>query len=181
MSEGSSEEPNLPPIPEELYSEYEERPFRCCTRCGEGLHDFQDGYKVSKVVKNGEVIFEYALCYHCMERMMEESSEESQKRLMEFQNERLREVEGTEECALCDRTRLDLDPPEFALVGGCLGLKLIESHLICIHCMEEMSELVSEQTRNQWNRFVEENFPGVPSDFVPTPVEGSPAPSFINK
>ncbi len=171
---------DLPPIPEELYSEYEERPFRCCTRCGESLAEFKEGYRISKVIKSGEVIFEYALCYHCLEKMMEESSEESQQRLMEFQNERMREeVSGTQECALCDHTRQTLDPPEFALVAGCVGTGLLDSHLVCIHCMEEMSSLVSEKTRNQWNRFVEENFPGVPTDFIPIPGEGKPAPAFL--
>ena len=175
-----SPEQELPPIPEELYSDYEERPFRCCTRCGETLEHFEDGYKISKVIKRGEVIFEYALCFPCLERMMEESSEESQERLMQFQNERLREeVDNTRECALCDHTRDTLEVPEFALVAGCVGHGVLESHMVCIHCMDEMSELVSEKTRNQWNRFVEENFPGIPADFAPSPVEGSPAPVFI--
>ncbi len=170
----------LPPIPKELFSEYEERPFRCCTRCGETLPDFEEGYRISKVVKRGEVIFEYALCFYCLERMMEESSEESQKRLMDFQNERMREeITGLDQCVLCERTRESLFPPEFALVAGCVGNGLLDSHLICIHCMEDMSALVSEKTRSGWNRFVEENFPGIPSDFLPTPSEGTPAPVLI--
>lgn len=176
MNEDEFEE-ELPPIPRELYSEYEERPFLCCTRCGETLADFEEGFKISKVIKNGEVIFEYALCFHCLERMMEESSEESRERLMKFQNERMREgISGFDECALCENTREALASPEYALVAGCQGDSVLESHLICIHCMEEMSELVSKKTRDSWNRFVEENFPGVPADFIPAPTEGSPAP-----
>lgn len=167
----------LPPIPKELYSEYEERPFRSCTRCGESLAEFPEGYKISKVFKNGEAIFEYALCFHCLEGMMEESSEESRERLMQFQMERMREdVEGLQDCALCENTRSSLEKPEFALVAGCQGMGVIESHMICIHCMEDMSALVSKKTRDSWNRFVEENFPGVPADFVPAPSDGTPAP-----
>ncbi|MEO0445767.1 MAG: hypothetical protein AAF191_06780 [Verrucomicrobiota bacterium] len=102
--------------------------------------------------------------------MAEESSEESLQRLAEFQNERLRpDVTGTGECALCVAQRDSLQRPEFALVASCFGDGLLESHLICIDCMEEMSGLVSEQTRNEWNRFVDENFPGVPADFLPAP------------
>ena len=40
--------------------------------------------------------------------------------------------------------------------------------------MEEMNALVSEKTRRGWDRFVEENFPGVPADFEPMPIN-SPA------
>ncbi len=171
------ERSQMSPIPEELYSEYEGRPFLCCTRCGERLEDFQEGYKVSKIFKRGEVIFEYALCFPCMEGMMKESSEESQQRMAAFQEERLRpDVVGTDECVMCDRTRSSLSPQEFALVAGCQSRYLLESHLICIHCMDEMSALVSEKTRNQWNRFVEENFPGVPPDFAPIPSDGTPIP-----
>jgi len=177
MNEG---EPHHRPIPRELYSEYEDRPFRCCTRCGEGLQDYENGYKVSKVFKDGEVIFEYALCFDCLDRMMEESSEESIQRLADFQNERIRpDVEGTYECALCESNRDTMRRQEFALVAACQALNLLESHLICIDCMEEMSSLVSEKTRNEWNRFVEENFPGVPADFMPTPTEGTPNPALL--
>lgn len=178
FDEFEEEEEELPPIPKELYSEYEERPFKSCTRCGESLEEFEEGYKISKVYKNGETIFEYALCFHCLEGMMEDSSEESRERLMQFQMDRMREgVEGLEDCALCENTRQSLKKPEFALVAGCLGSGMLESHMICIHCMEEMSELVSKQTRDSWNRFVEENFPGVPADFIPVPGDGSPAPT----
>ena len=50
---------NLPSekIPEELHSEYEERPFRNCTRCGETLLDYEDGYNVAKIFKSSETIF----------------------------------------------------------------------------------------------------------------------------
>lgn len=173
-------EDELPPIPKELYSEYEERPFRCCTRCGESLADFEEGYKISKVVKNGETIFEYALCFHCLEGIMEDSSEESRERLMRFQMERMREgVSGMEDCALCDNTRKSMKKPEFALEAGCQGLGVLEIRMICMPCMEEMSELVSKKTRDSWSRFVEENFPGVPVDFAPSPTEGAPAPVFL--
>ncbi len=166
---------DLDPIPSEFHSEYEERPFQSCTRCGELLEAFPEGYKVSKVLNRGEVLFEYALCFPCLERMMEESSEESQRRLADFQEARLRPfVTGTLECALCDHTRDSMERKEFAIVAACLGQGLLESHLICIYCMEEMAELVSEKTRSEWQRFVEENFPGVPPGFKPVPSEPAP-------
>jgi len=157
------------PIPEDLHSVYEERAFKTCTRCGEGLEDFEDGYRISKVYRAGEVIFEYALCVPCLKNMMEESSEESRERLMKFQEENFRYVSGFDECALCDTSRDDPKVKEFGLVGMCQGTGLLDSNMICGGCMEKMSELVSKQTRSSWDRFVEENFPGVPSDFEPMP------------
>lgn len=167
-------DPDLRPIPRELFSEYEERPFHCCTRCGESLADYPGGYRVSKLFQRGEVVFEYALCYDCMDRLMQESSEESIRRLSAFQTENLRPgVQGTSECGLCPTPRSALKNREFALVAICLGPRLMESHLVCQDCMDRMSDLISEQTRDEWNRFVDENFPGVPADFVPAP-SGSP-------
>lgn len=163
------------PIPRELFSEYEERPFKICTRCGESLIHFEEGYRVSKIYKAGEVIFEYALCVPCVRNMMEESSEESRNRLFEFQFSRLRDVDSTDECALCERTRAETRHGEFGLAATCCGEGLIEAHMMCSYCMEEMSELVSDETRRGWNRFVEENFPGVPADFEPFPVRDAPA------
>ena len=163
------------PIPEELFSFYEDRPFKICTRCGEGLEHFEEGYRVSKVYRGEEVIFEYALCLPCLKSMFDESSEESKQALMKFQMERYRQVSGFDECMLCDHQRATMPVQDFGLVGICLGEGLVESSMICGTCMEAMSECVSEETRKGWDRFVEENFPGVPADFEPMPVRG-PAP-----
>lgn len=163
------------PIPSELYSFYEDRPFRSCTRCGEGLFDFKNGYRVSKVYKGDEVIFEYALCVPCLQNMMEESSEESRQRLYDFQMSRIRQVAGFDECALCDRVEEYSQIMDYGLVGICLGEAIVEANKICGLCMEEMSELVSKKTRESWNRFVDENFPGVPADLEAFPIRNVPS------
>ena len=108
---------------------------------------------------------------------MEESSEETQKRLYEFQITRMRKTSGFDECELCDRPEEAAQREEYGLVGICLGEQIVEANKICGLCMEEMNELVSTKTRESWDRFVDENFPGVPADFEAFPV--SNAPSFI--
>ncbi len=163
------------PIPEVLFSFYEDRPFKSCTRCGESLSDFPDGYKVSKNFKKGEVIIEYALCMPCVERMLNEASDESKRVLQQFQEERYREdVSGFDDCALCEKTQMTARGEEFGLTGICQGLNMFDSAMICIECMEEMSEVISDETRGKWNRFREENFPGVPGDFEPMPDKPTP-------
>ncbi len=177
MSDQQPEKPtaNREPIPEVLHSFYEERPFISCTRCGESLADFEDGYRISKNFKKGEVLIEYALCMPCLVAMLDEASEESKQRLAEFQEERYRDVTGFDECALCEQTREGSRNAEFGLVGVCQGDDMIDSAMICIDCMEAMSEIMSEETRRTWDKFREENFPGVPSDFEPFPSRPTPA------
>lgn len=159
------------PIPDILHSFYEERPFLTCTRCGESLAEFEEGYRITKNFKKGEVLIEYALCLPCLNGMIEESSEESKQNLARFQAERYREVSGFEDCAFCERTRQQVRDEEYGLAGLCRGDRLLDSAMICIDCMEDMHDILSEATRKSWSRFREENFPGVPADFEPFPGE----------
>ncbi|MAS92497.1 MAG: hypothetical protein CMO55_04805 [Verrucomicrobiales bacterium] len=179
MSESPAQpdKPEGEPIPSILHSFYEERPFQSCTRCGESLIHFAEGFRISKNFKKGEVLMEYALCLPCLDAMLDEASEESKQRLAEFHEERYRDVSGFEECALCDRTRDQVRGEEFSLAGVCQGDRMHDSALVCIDCMEAMAETMSEETRRTWDKFREENFPGVPSDFEPFP--SNPAPLSI--
>jgi len=159
------------PIPEVLHSFYEERPFLTCTRCGESLAEFEDGYRISKNFKRGEVVIEYALCMPCLMRMLEEASEESKASLAKFHEERQRDVSGFDDCAFCEKTRSDARDEEFGIAGVCQSDRLVDSAMVCIDCMEAMHAVLSEETTRTWRRFREENFPGVPSDFEPFPGE----------
>ena len=159
-------------IPRLLHSEYEERPFKSCTRCGESLVDFEEGFRVSKVYNRGECIFEYALCGPCFVGMMDEASEESKQKLAEFHNEHFRDISSLDECGLCENTRDGAT--EFGLVGICHGEGLHHSNMICEDCMMKQAELVSKQTRDVWDKFKDENFPGVPTDWEPMPISDGP-------
>lgn len=162
---------SIPPI---LHSFYEERPFLTCTRCGESLQHFKEGFKISKNFKKGEVIIEYAFCMPCVERMMTEASEESRRSLQHFHETRFRNVSGFDECAFCESTRDTVRGDEYGLVGICQGDAMLDSAMICIDCMEEMSEILSDETRRKWTRYREENFPGPPADVEPLPEKLTP-------
>ena len=136
MSDAPQEEGG--PIPEELHSFYEDRAFVSCTRCGESLADFEEGYRISKNFKKGEVLIEYALCTPCLLRMLEESSEESKQNLAKFHQERQRDVSGFGECSFCERTRAEARNEEFGIAGVCQGDRLLDSAMICVDCMEDM-------------------------------------------
>jgi hypothetical protein len=161
-------------IPKILHSFYEDRPFVSCTRCGESLLDFDEGYRISKNFSKDECIIEYALCLPCLDAMLDEASEESKVALAKFHSENLREVSGFNECALCDKKFDSVKDGDYSFAGVCQGDRMLDSAMVCFDCMEAMANIMSEETRRTWDKFREENFPGVPSDFEPFPSQGAP-------
>ena len=157
------------PIPKELYSEYEERPFRTCTRCGETLADFVEGFQIAKVFKNNEAVFEYALCSHCHIDMIEEFSAESRQTLEDYYAKNMTPGLGAHQCGICLLERNELPQNEFSLGAACVGNKLIEAFMICSTCVEKSNLLVSKKTQGIWNDFIDSNFPGVPENSLPCP------------
>jgi ribosomal protein L34E len=170
----SEDEPPAP-IPEELFSEYEERPFAHCTRCGESLHDDQAGFQISKAYKRGECVMEYALCDHCRTAMMEEFSQESKKRLGQFQDNNVRLDRGLSSCSVCGVSRGDGSVDDFVITGLCEGSQLMHSIMVCGQCGDDIQDIISTKTRDTWRRFVDENFPGPPSEGEYPETESLPA------
>jgi hypothetical protein len=160
----------LTPIPSELHSEYEERPFQNCTRCGESLADFPGGFQVSKAFKQGECVMEYALCDHCRSALMQEFSIESKRRLAEFQSEAVTLDRGLDACAVCGCPKDHESMRDFVLTGLCEGDRLHHGLLMCGTCGDQVQDLISVATRDTWRRFVDSNFPGPPpGDSLPLP------------
>ena len=156
-------------IPFELYSEYEDRPFHTCTRCGETLMDYDEGYQIAKIFKNGEAIFEYALCFSCHSEMISEFSSESRQALEDFYRENMNPNVGLEGCALCNMNRLEVEKDEYSIGAMCLGENMVDSFIICSTCMEKTNSLISAKTQKIWDDFINENFPGVPANALPSP------------
>ena len=166
-----AEKDDLPPIPSDLFSEYEERPFQSCTRCGESLSDFDGGYQVSKAYRNGECVVEYALCEHCRTSMMDEFSDESKQRLNDFHQQAVHHQGGIDECSVCGVPRAGGNVEDFVITGLCEGLHLLDSIMICGICGEQVQELLSKPTKDTWRRFMDDHFPGPPSlDELPEPL-----------
>ncbi|MFL2451885.1 MAG: hypothetical protein ACJ0IB_07485 [Verrucomicrobiales bacterium] len=156
-------------IPEELYSEYEERPFHTCTKCGETLVDYPEGYHVAKVFKNNEAIFEYALCFSCHSGMISEFSSDSRIALENYYRENMNPISGLKGCGLCNKERSEFDGNEYSIGAMCMGMDMIDGFIICSPCMEKTNSLISTKTKGIWDKFINENFPGVPADALPSP------------
>lgn len=157
------------PIPCELHSDFEDRPFQICTRCGETLADFEEGFQISKVYRNNECIMEYAICLPCHNSLIEEFSQESRVRMEKFQAENIRYADGLLQCAICAGRRTADVPSEYGLAAICGGDEIIQGLMICGTCTEQMQAIVSQETRQRWDRFVGENFPCAPTETAPTP------------
>ncbi len=157
------DESQPPIIPREFHSEYEDRAFQNCSRCGEALNVF-DNYQINKAFRNGECVFEYAFCAPCRDAMMDEFSEESKKNLMEHQQTHLRETHGIGECAFCGQSQAETPMKDFVITALCRSDRMLDSLMICESCQMSAHELLSEKTRDVRRRFFEE-LPGVPPDW----------------
>lgn len=167
-----SESPDKP-IPSEFDSEYEERPFQSCSRCGEQLSSF-DNYQINKAFRNGECVFEYAFCAVCRDALLEEFSEESKANLERHQKENMHAVNGTGECCFCGTSRAQSPMRDFMVTALCRGSSLLDSLMICGGCQDSIQELLSEKTKEVRRKFFE-SLPGVPPDWEPEPItEESP-------
>ncbi|MFZ4767778.1 MAG: hypothetical protein ACOYMN_22755, partial [Roseimicrobium sp.] len=135
-------------IPREFHSEYEERPFQNCSRCGEALDAFSN-YQINKAYRKGECVFEYCFCEVCRDALLDEFSEESKENLMRYQSEHMKhDASGTMQCAFCAVQREAIPQQDFVITMLGAGLALLDSLLICETCQMEMHELLSVKTRD---------------------------------
>ena len=157
------------PIPREFHSEYEDRPFRTCSRCGESLDAFAV-YQINKSWRNGECVFEFVFCEPCRDRMIEEFSVESKSRLMKHEQENLSDIRGTTQCAFCGTSREDVPMRDYIITAVCHTDRMLDSIMICETCHLKTHDLLSEKTRDVRRRFIED-LPGVPPDWEGLPIE----------
>lgn len=174
-------------MPTELLNE-EGKLFENCKQCGAGLQNPPKPYTLEKVYKRypntdkPQVLFEYAVCDDCSEEIREEFSKESMQnmqmyflehladRTAEIEEQSLKEKLG--QCLL-KNTPLN-EEQEYAIVARANGSKLLKSHYpfaIGVTAMDELQELLSEQTRDLLDDFVNRNFTG-PPEFETVPVDG---------
>jgi hypothetical protein len=127
------------------------------------LSEIPEGYQIFKLCRRGGTICEYALCHFCHADAVREFSGESRARLAEFHERRVSLDLGRHACAVCGDARSEVSSGEFALTGACRGLRLVHELMICGGCHREMQSLLSRESRGVWDRFVNENLPGVPA------------------
>lgn len=150
------------PIPEIFWSFETGKPIRHCKLCGCDLQEPGTNYFIEKAFKNGETIFEHALCFSCYTACQESMSEDSRLRIRDYFAERV-DMDARQEkymasfgtdsekwishCMVKGFPIREVD--EYQLYGFCIDKDLIFSgapYAICGDVIEEILELLSAET-----------------------------------
>jgi len=177
-------------IPKTFWSEYTDAAFSSCINCNRdllGSTTAESGcqYMVQKVIVRSESVFEFAMCAECAVSMHYEMSEESRTALSQYLSTAKLMASGPKvppedqpveiecwiaACRMCGSPREEC--PRHTLIGHFLGNSIVIAQvplLICETCELSVSELVSSETRDRWDQFVEDNFDGPPGLEIDTP------------
>ena len=168
------------------------REFEQCTQCDRTLADTREPWIVNKEWHRGECVMEYALCHSCRGDMVASISEESVRFVQTFFEQHIDPMRW-----IGQFTAGGDDDPE-CLVADCFacgcrrdaaggfGISAMFQApgtleigpmpvMICQDCSMKVEEGLSKQTRDSWQRFVDENFPGPPGLDEPVPRRRLPA------
>ncbi len=162
-------------IPKSFYSDVNDLPFAECSMCGKNLLENNTSYVIEKAIKNykghdfSSTIYEVAICTDCHSNMQKAMSEESLLNLQNYHNEILKS-KGSQvitfdmrdfnintwlsKCFFYDDEVNEMD--EYQIVGQFRGNKLVLNTppiIVGEKAMHEMSELLSEKTREDMNGF----------------------------
>jgi hypothetical protein len=176
-------------VPAILHSVQNGRPFTACVDCGAGLLAGEAPYAVEKVIRQGEVVFEYAICAECTKNQMRSFSEESLGRVSQYlqagphsldhqmlesfflvqtrpglrNGEILELTSPVDHCHRCGRVGTSF-AEEHTLMGLLHGHRLQSGLMtLCSGCTEGADAVLSHKTREAHEDFVRTHFPGVPA------------------
>ena len=170
--------PEPHPMPEHFFSDETGSPFVRCVECERELADMDAPYMVQKCSNGRETVFEFAICAPCAERLHSSYSDASRRAIAGFfhskidLDERVRTLREAGEADL-DRWIGDCmacgDAPRpgegFATAALCAGLEILYSHApfrICGRCELSLNELISPETRGEWDPIYREEFRPAP-------------------
>lgn len=176
----------LPSVPDYLTSLETGKPFSHCCDCGCVLEN-AEMFIVNKSYVGDECVFEMAMCITCRETMNSKLSGQSKVAMFDFLHDRADLEQRYAE--------LGPDSPAEDYLARCVtcgaGREQIRSHsvgamftgtelvkgpfpmLMCGTCEEALGDTLSAETRDMWDRFVGEHFPGPPTE-VELPTGGKP-------
>lgn len=162
-------------IPEKFYSDAEGKPFENCQVCGKYLLDEGTSYVVEKAFKNYEgfdfstTLFEYAICSECHTRVQKSMSKESMQNLQNYYMQKVAEKSNQpivinfndfklddwiSKCFFTDNSVKTMQ--EYQLVAQFNGSKMVMNMppiVVGESAMEEMAELLSNETIDEMNDF----------------------------
>lgn len=183
------EQPDIS-IPKEFYSLSTGSLFDRCIDCDRYLLDENEEYFIEKAIKKypgfkaQDVIFEYAICINCAERMRNEMSTDSLQSIEAYMIEntdvarRMEVVQANpnnpiawmDECLIKGIPQTEVT--EFQIYAHCQGdkLNLMQMpYMVSSVALDEISQLLSDKTLDQFNDFMDKNFGPPPELEEPLP------------
>jgi len=164
--------------------------FEQCTKCGTPLADSGEPWIVNKEWHRGECVMEYALCHECRGGMLASISKESAQYVQEFFERHIDPLRWLEHfgaegnpaelvasCFACGQSRDEAGGFGISAMFKTAGVLEIGPLpvMICQDCSGKVEAGLSKETRDSWQRFVDENFPGPPGLDEPCPHRRMPA------
>lgn len=177
-------------IPKEFHSFSTGALFENCIECDANLLDGEHEYFIEKAIKQYEgfsahdVIFEYAICLSCAEKMRKSMSTESMKTIELYFSQNLdfgrrmkliqdninNPIAWMDECLLKGTQKNTIN--EYQIYAHCKGHHLDVSqmpYMVSGAALEEISSLLSNETLDEMDGFSKRHF-GPPPEFSnPTP------------
>lgn len=176
---------HLTPIPKEFYSFESEQPFASCLVCKADLLSGEVDYFIEKAIRNyhehdvSDVVYEYAICWHCAHDMNGQMSEESMQNLQAYFSQQEQFMKNMQEHSQYWQTKEDIFVPdhcvitgkpvaeldEYMIYGHFRGDKMVKSsmpYLLSGSVMDDVADLLSNQTIDQLDDFMGEYFNGPP-------------------
>jgi hypothetical protein len=166
-------------IPKLFHSYGTGEKFTNCLVCKRDLLMPDVHYSIEKAIRNypethtQDVIFEYAMCFECIEKLKDELSEESKKNITEYfdthvnLNQRYEETqkygedfnEFISKCIVTGESIYKLN--EYVLEAHCVGNKMALSfmpYMVSDSAMDEIANLLSNKTIEFLDGFMKDNF-----------------------
>jgi len=178
--------PVLAPIPKLFKNDLTGDTFKKCVSCECNLEEEGQGYIIEKAIKpylgfkSYSTVFEYAMCFNCMETMRNELSEESKSKVeayfiqkANFSNRPAviagvepKVEEWLEECLVYE-TKVD-DLGECQIMAHCVGNEMIYHqfpYMISGQVSDDMLGLLSAKSKEDLDGF-KDRVTGGPSEFI---------------
>ena len=170
----------LMPIPEEFYAFENGQPFTHCQICNRPLLTGNSDYFIEKVIRNypgqgvQDVVYEYAVCWHCAEENSQRMSEESLINIQAYFNGQMAFLYEAEEyrqrwpeisdplpdhCLITGLSKAELD--EYMIYGHFRGDQMVRStmpYLFSSQVLDELGECLSAKTRDELDDFRDKYF-----------------------
>ena len=161
MHDPFSSFPDRGPIPPEFHQECGDGPFVDCQICSKPLFD-RPSFAIIREVQGARCIFEIAFCTPCAAELAAQLSEESAERMQEWRSRRARIDHLQLSCSHCGTPKEELS--RFSSQIVCRGDQfIVDPEVVCGACENESQELLSAETREEFERWFRENIPGVPT------------------